>query len=429
MSNGRPPGPQGTIGFGNGRAYERDRIGYLQSCQQEYGDVFRFSDVSSVVLDPQLIQQLHARTNAEFVTEAPTFAGKKHNEWLVGTISTTMANRRSEWRGIKGSEASKRTDGIINAFDHVMASTCNREVNVHDVMMRVSGYAVADFCLGGDGQDLSEVVDAIDNGVRATMALTNRPQRYPVWFPLPRVLRMVRTRLRAREILEAAVAKRLSNPSTHGPRDLLDTLLDTPEPDIANIAMIINLTLRASYAIPGAAMTWAIRQFALQPELVHSLRSESQAISDASCPQRPLAEAVVKEVLRMYPPSWLGGREVRTSTTLGEWNFSAGEQVMFSPYIVHRDPRYWEHDPQSFQPERWMAANPPHARHAYIPFGAGPRICIGNQLGMLELILVISRLATDYEIVVTNVDSAPTAPGAVLVPRNLKARFVRRQPA
>jgi cytochrome P450 len=418
-SGSRPPGPLGR--FGNQRAYQRDRIGFLLRNQREYGDVFSFSDVSTVVLDPALIQQLHARTNAEFASEVSMFSGKGRFERLLSTIPTTMAARRKGWRGVNRSASARHAARLVDAFDRVMKETGGREVDANDVMMRVAGFAVADFAFGGDGRDVAPIVDAVDRAVRATQVLMDRPYRLPSWLATPGRVRMRRGAQGLREAIADHVAARWDLPPEDGPRDLLDVFLDSSPGDPEHVHMPLNLMLRAGYGAPGAALTWAARQLATHPEHARALRDEAESLGDPTVAERPLAEAFVKEVLRMYPPSWLGGREVAAPAELGGWRFEAGEQVMFSPYVVHRDPRWWDR-PEEFLPERWEGPDSPYARHAYIPFGAGPRICIGNQLAMMELTLNVSRLAHRYDIELANPD-VPMVPQTILRPLGLRAIF------
>jgi hypothetical protein len=79
----------------------------------------------------------------------------------------------------------------------------------------------------------------------------------------------------------------------------------------------------------------------------------------------------------------------------GGWRLRAGDSLMFSPYLIHRDPRWW-HEPERIDPDRWPAGRPPHTRHAYLPFGAGPRVCLGTYLGTLQLVPATSRLVHRY---------------------------------
>jgi cytochrome P450 len=415
----RPPGPQGR--FGNEREYERDRIGFLLRCQQRYGDVFSFSDVSTVVLDPALIQQLHARTNAEFASEVSMFSDRGRFEWLLSTVPTTMATRRKGWRGVNRSASAQHAVRLVDAFDRVLKEAEGRDTDVNDLMMRAAGFAVADFAFGGDGRDVAPIVDAVDRAVRATQVIMDRPYRLPSWLATPGRVRMRRGAEGLREAIADRVEARRDLPAEDGPRDLLDVFLESSPDGPEHLHIPLNLMLRAGYGAPGAALTWAARQLAMQPEHARDLREEAESIGDPTVAERPLAEAFVKEVLRMYPPSWFGGREVTAPATLGDWRFGAGEQIMFSPYVVHRDPRWWDR-PERFLPERWTGPESPHARHAYIPFGAGPRICIGNQLGMMELTLNVSRLAHRYDVELVNPD-VPMVPQTILRPLGLRARF------
>ena len=417
----RPTGPPGRIGFGNQRDYETDRIGFLLRNQREYGDVFAFSDDSTVILDPELIQRIHQRTNAEFVTEMSMFSDKRRAQWLLTTIDATMVNRRSGWRGVKRSASLPRADRLVSVCDRTVDATDGAEVDVVELTRRIAGLSAAEFCLGGAGDDVSALVDALDPAVQATMDMMNRPWRPPSWLPLPRTKRFERTARRFGAELDNLMERRHGAATPDEPRDLLDVMAGD---DLADVPLMLTLMLRASYANPGAALAFAVRQFAHRPDVVARLRAESAELGDPMSSDRRYAEAVVKEILRMYPPSWLGGREVVEPVTVGEWDFRPGDQVMFSPYVVHRDERFWS-DPEKFDPDRWLTGKSPHTRHAYLPFGAGPRICVGNQLAMVELTLDVARLAERYDIEVSNPD-VPAIPQTVLAPQGLRARFVRR---
>src|SRR5690606_36647308 len=133
-------------------------------------------------LDPALIQRLHARTNAEFASETSMFSDPKRFEWLLSTIPATMASRRKGRRGVNRSTSARHAARLVDAFDRVLKGAEGREVDVNDLMMRVAGFAVADFAFGGDGRDVAPIVDAVDRAVRATQVLMDRPYRLPSWL-------------------------------------------------------------------------------------------------------------------------------------------------------------------------------------------------------------------------------------------------------
>jgi cytochrome P450 len=102
--------------------------------------------------------------------------------------------------------------------------------------------------------------------------------------------------------------------------------------------------------------------------------------------------AVVRESLRLYPPAWIISRTVMQAVHLGDYDFPVGSVVLVSPWLMHRDPRFWE-APLAFRPERWLdSPEPPAASGMYFPFGAGARMCIGMPFAQLELRLVLAMI-------------------------------------
>jgi cytochrome P450 len=101
----------------------------------------------------------------------------------------------------------------------------------------------------------------------------------------------------------------------------------------------------------------------------------------------------------MYPPVWLLPRVAIEDDVVGGYGVPAGADVLISPYTLHRDPRFWP-QPERFDPERFApGADSDRPRYAYIPFGAGPRFCVGNHLGMLEAVLVLAMLCRELRVV------------------------------
>jgi len=116
-------------------------------------------------------------------------------------------------------------------------------------------------------------------------------------------------------------------------------------------------------------------------------------------PRLKFTESVVMEAMRLYPPAWAIGRESTQPVKLGGYTFPKGTTILISPWVLHRDPRYFS-EPEAFRPERWMgnlARELP--RFAYMPFGGGPRICIGHRFALIEAILVLTTMAQRFSMV------------------------------
>jgi cytochrome P450 len=113
--------------------------------------------------------------------------------------------------------------------------------------------------------------------------------------------------------------------------------------------------------------------------------------------------AVVDEAMRLYPPAWILLRHTATEATVGEHTLEAGTTILMSPFVTHRDPALWG-DADQFRPERWLtgpdgayAASPP-VRHAFFPFGGGPRMCIGNTFALMEIALVLAVTSSRWQL-------------------------------
>ncbi len=102
--------------------------------------------------------------------------------------------------------------------------------------------------------------------------------------------------------------------------------------------------------------------------------------------------------MRLYPPVWMLPREAQGDDEVGGYHVPAGSDVLISPYTLHRHPAFWD-APDKFDPDRFDPDRPTsRPRYAYIPFGAGPRFCVGNHLGMMEATFVIAMVARDLRL-------------------------------
>jgi cytochrome P450 len=182
--------------------------------------------------------------------------------------------------------------------------------------------------------------------------------------------------------------------------------------------------LALGYAFVALAGDPAVRDW-LHEELDDVLGDRLPGADDV--PRLVRTGAVVDETMRLYPPAWIIGREPQTDVTLGGYRVSRGEQVLMSPWALHRDPR-WFADPLAFRPARWLDGLADRLpRFAYLPFGGGPRVCIGNHFARMEAVLVLATIARRVRL-----DTAPgfrlrLAPAVTLRPAGGLPVVVRRR--
>jgi cytochrome P450 len=157
------------------------------------------------------------------------------------------------------------------------------------------------------------------------------------------------------------------------------------------------------------------------PAVAARLDAELDAVLDGRIPRAvdvpnlPFCQQVIQEALRLYPPVWLLSRRSVGDDQLGEFDVPAGTLVCVSPYVLHRDERFWV-QPETFDPDRFSehrSAGRPD--YAYIPFSGGPRHCIGRHLAMLEAQLVLATIRQRVRL--TLVDGHPIEPEALVTLR------------
>lgn len=150
----------------------------------------------------------------------------------------------------------------------------------------------------------------------------------------------------------------------------------------------------AGYETTGHAIAWALDLMSRHPDWEQAVYQESLNEASPHPSTHPITQAVLLEALRLYPPVWLLSRKPTETMELGRDHLEPGQIILISPWMTHRLADSFA-NPESFDPSRWLSAPPTHP-YAYIPFGAGPRRCIGEHLALQEALLAISRLTRAF---------------------------------
>ncbi len=402
----RPPGPRGHWLMGNVVEYDKDRIAFLRRHHETYGDIFSFDEHVVLNIDPQRTHEILAATNRDYLTELPPFAGRPDLDGASAQIKPWMAARKALRPALTGTAMDGR---IVDILARLLTATDQREVDVLPLMLDVAAHTVTELCLGASGSGIPAL---LGENLAAAKPFEEMDYQLPAWLPLPRNRRLFRVHRKTVETLTKLVEARRD-----GGTDLLGVLLAT---DLSPRSVMTTLRgiLLGGHGVPAAALTSIVRELATRPDLMRDLADEAGAgVPRANL---PLAEAVVKETLRLCPPVWMMTRVALTAVDLDRWTLAPGDEVLSSPYLIHRDPRWWPRA-EVFDPERWFSERP--VLGTYLPFGAGPRYCVGASLAMRQLTLSTSLLAQRFR---------PCSPGAALAepdfcgrlaPASLRARF------
>jgi cytochrome P450 len=208
--------------------------------------------------------------------------------------------------------------------------------------------------------------------------------------------------------------------AVHRPPDLLQHLIDAGlNDDLIRDQMLTMLI--AGHDTSTALLAWTFVLLGKHPEVFSKLTAEVTTLEKS-----PLLDQVIKEALRLYPPIHIGNRRVAETIHFDEGAVPAGERLFYSIYLTHRDPHIWQ-DPDSFLPERFAHGRktPPMS---YVPFGGGPRACIGAAFGQAEARVVLTRLLQTFTFEPINLEQIQPYMGATLEPRPGVRMKVHRRP-
>jgi cytochrome P450 len=236
-----------------------------------------------------------------------------------------------------------------------------------------------------------------------------------------------------------AARKRLIDSGAAAPADLLTLLLRAHDPETgrgmslddvrANIVTFIG----AGHETTANAMTWTLYLLSQAPDWRDRVEAEIDAHFDPSSDgdpsgALPVTRAALEEALRLYPPAPTLSREAIDEDWLAGARIPAGTTVTIAPYLLHRHRLLWK-DPDVFDPERFLGANRDKIdRYAYIPFGAGPRVCIGMAFALQEAIILLAHLLQAFRFDLLPGHVVAPAQRITLRPRHGLRMIVRRRP-
>jgi cytochrome P450 len=182
--------------------------------------------------------------------------------------------------------------------------------------------------------------------------------------------------------------------------------------------------LLAGHETTAVSLSWTWYLLSQHPEVAQKLRQELNNVLGGRTPQLedlarlPYTDRVVKESMRLYPPAWSLARSVAKEIDIADYRVPVGANVVMSPWIMHRDPRFFDR-PEQFDPDRWTEQSAQQLpRFAYFPFGGGPRFCIGASFAVMEANLLLAAIAQRFQLRLVPGHPIAPQPGITLRPRH-----------
>lgn len=372
-----------------------------------------------MLVDPALAGEM-LTGHAAVTTKGPGLSRTKH---LLGDglLTAEGADHRRARRLIAPAFSPRRLAGYVDTFAARAAARVatwhdGDDVDMHREMATLTLDIVGHALLG---IDLTERTSGIREALEAALEhfAATRPglgdRDAPAATP-EEVGVDTRALAALHTLIDEIIAQRKENPSQDR-GDVVSALISaTLEPDGLTPAEVhdnVITLLMAGHETTASSLAWTMHLLGEHEDVRKRLHAELDELggrppTSEDLPRLTYTRAVVTESLRLYPPAWMIGRQLTENVDIGGWHVPAGSIVAISPSVMQRDPR-WFPDPDTFDPQRWLDARKDDVpRHAYLPFGTGPRSCVGEQFAWAEAVTVLAVVASRF--------TARTKPGHVL---------------
>jgi cytochrome P450 len=409
------PGPKGLPLLGVSIRLVRDSLELLRSVAREYGDIVRIPVImgTRILLNrPDYIQQVLVFQPQKFHKSK---LSKEATERLLG--QGLLISEGDFWRRQRRLAQPAFHRQRINEYSSTMRECALAQIrewrggetrNVAQEMMELTLEAAVRTLFGttlpGEAQHVGRAMTFL---MRYSLSRARKPIQIPPSWPTPKNRRANREYAFLDSLVYRIISERKAQPGSNHRNDLLSLLMGAMDEDGSQMTpkQLRDETMTlflAGHETTAITLSWTWYLLAKNPAAEARLHEELRGVLGGRPPEiadlsrLPYLHALIHEVLRLYPPAYILARVAIAPFRIGEYDFPAGETVLLSQYVMHRDPRYYD-DAETFRPERWLEGLadrlPPGA---YFPFGDGPRRCIGQGFAMLEAALVIATIAQRF---------------------------------
>jgi cytochrome P450 len=413
-----PPGPRGHFLLGSLPDMNRDLLGLYSNAVQTYGEVsalpfpggVRLYVIGSPAGFKQVLQNNNRnyRKNAFlnsvlapinglnlFTADGESWLSRRrlmqpafHRQRIAGfgpVITGCGADLIARWRTLPAG-------AWVDVVDEMMAVT-----------LRIAGHALFGKELAsGAGAELGQAFAVTSEYANYRFRTPFAP---PLWVPT-RMNRALKHALKVHDRLIYALIRE-RRPLPEQPHDLLGMMIDARDAETGagmtdqELHNEISAMMFAGHETTAITLSWALYLLSQTPEALARLRAEVGALGHApemdDLPALAYTRRVIDETLRLYPPAWGIARESIGPDTIGGYPIPANASITLAAYAVHHDAHYWS-NPERFDPDRFLPERADEQpAFAYIPFGGGPRLCIGNSFALTEATLLLAALAQAFD--------------------------------
>ena len=395
-----------------------DQLGFMTEMRETYGDVVQFPVPNTTAYmishpdDVDHVMRVHARSYGKDTIQ--------YRALQLVTGEGLLAADTEPWRRQRRLvQPAFHHEAITGVVDHVHIATQrllaswdqlpDRSVVDFDAAMKHTALEVVGRALFGTdlSGDAERIADATMDGLEVIVARARNPIVFPQWLPT----RRNRQLQRCLTTLDTSVAAMVAERQEVGPRtppDMLDLLIgahdDGDRFTVAQVRDQVVTFLVAGHETVANNLVWTWWQLAKNAAAQAAVQAEVDAVLGGRSPELadynslPYTRAVIDESLRLNPPGWVVSRKNDDADELRGHEIPSDSLLIISPWVIQRHPDFWSR-PEEFDPTRFLPENAVRVpRGAYLPFGTGPRQCIGRDFALLEAVLVLATIAQRYSV-------------------------------
>lgn len=430
-----PPCPPTHGLLGDLRTFQRDPLTYLVELGQRFDGVARFRAslwdiylIAHPVAVGELLNEQHSLTSKNTFTNR--ILQSINGEGLLTLDGDAWHARRRLMQPIFSKDRIQAFDQIIvQATTEMLArwrAQYERSVEIDagaemaQLTLTIASRALFEVELEEDNRQIRQALLVISD----VFAERTRSRWAALWgvlgFPTFDQRRLRQSRATLDTISRQIVAKLRRQPT--GSNNLLAQLAQAKDEETGyrlsddELCAEVCTLLTAGHETTARALTWALYLLSRHPAIQSKLRSEADQFLHKNGPNASnlvnmlYALQVAEETLRLYPSAWTFSRRAEHNLDIAGYHIPKGSRIMISPYVTHRLPEFWQ-TPELFDPERHQVEQKQQRpQHAWMPFGAGPRQCIGRRLAMLELHLILPMIV--QHVVFSPIEAMPVLPEA-----------------
>jgi cytochrome P450 len=425
--------------FLDSRAMAHNPVRALTKYIELHGDTFRFYfggvKEAIVTINPVVIQHV-LKTNSENYHKSE-IQKKRMGHFLGKGLLTTegeawKTQRRLIQTGFERKQleilSSIMQDSLADSLGDFDRQACCGPVDIYPLMMKITFAMVARSLFGArlKEEDIDLISLAISTVQEFMVRQTIQPYLNP-WFAVSGELRKHwEMRNRAFGVLDDYIRRRREEEPGH---DLLQILMDARYSDGHGMSneLIVSESMQllvAGHETSSNALSWTLYLLSSRPECVEKIRQEFDAVlgekplSYSDVPKFVFTTQVIMEALRLYPPFWMVDRMALADDRAGDIDIPRGSTVVVFIYGAHHSPRYWD-NPEIFDEERFSKTKEKFLTpFAHLPFGAGPRGCIGGNYAMLQMLMILGVLLRKYDFSLVPGQTIEARPMVILRPEH-----------